>query len=297
MKRSTAILTLPDAGGAPSEAARQAAREILWQAKQLPNSFDTFDVTDAMLRAAYAVDGRRAPASGPLRLLGDPMLRQVAAPWSGDATALIKQLTATMRAHKGVGLAAPQIGESVRVVVVARDEHWQWGLVNPRITWRSAEEETAVEGCLSIPGYEVPVRRPKSVTIESDDRHGSPLTLHGIHARAAQHELDHLDGILILDRWLEQQRAGVTVAPDAGREAPEPPRSEVGVSTRRAMRAMEQIVTVMCEQGLRDDILLSEIQDYLSIAGYDVPLRSYAVDGRRAPPSGPPAQPKGSREC
>lgn len=145
------------------------------------------------------------PAPARLALLGDPILKRVAQPFAGDASALIQRLTVTMRAHNGIGLAAPQIGESVRVIVIARDEATEIGFVNPRITWRSTEQETIVEGCLSIPGYEVPVRRPAQVKVESDNKYA--IDLSGLGARAVQHEIDHLDGILILDRWLEQQAA------------------------------------------------------------------------------------------
>ena len=142
-----------------------------------------------------------------LHLLGSPVLRARARPVGGvdaEVRRLIEDLFETMRAAKGVGLAAPQIGVSRRVAVVDVGEEGPppLVLVNPRIVEASAEEETAEEGCLSIPDVYGDVDRAASIVLEALDREGRAFrtTLTGYKARAVQHELDHLDGILFLDR-------------------------------------------------------------------------------------------------
>jgi peptide deformylase len=142
-----------------------------------------------------------------LRYYGDPVLRRKAAPAAeGDPNlaALVADLFDVMYREKGVGLAAPQVGESTRVFVVdVEDEEGRTkrAFVNPVITKR---EGTMVgeEGCLSIPGYREDVKRWAAIEIEAKDELGRPFTLaaEGLLARALQHELDHLDGILFLDR-------------------------------------------------------------------------------------------------
>lgn len=113
---------------------------------------------------------------------------------------LIEAMIATMRAAGGVGLAAPQVGDSRRVLV-AEVEDRLVALVDPEVL--SAEgEEVAVEGCLSIPGVVAPVRRALHVVVRGKNRRGRGVTIHadGYLARVLQHEIDHLDGILFLDR-------------------------------------------------------------------------------------------------
>jgi peptide deformylase len=144
-----------------------------------------------------------------IRILGDPILRFPAARFTGHAGALLERLTLAMRAAKGVGLAAPQIGEAVCVAVIEGDD-WHYDLVNPRILWRSDELETRPEGCLSIPGYEVPVTRPARINLDTGLE---IVTLDGLAARAAQHEIDHLNGVLILDRALAGARVSERPAP------------------------------------------------------------------------------------
>jgi len=141
-----------------------------------------------------------------LRYYGDPALRKKAQPAvpGADLAALVADLFDVMYREKGVGLAAPQVGESTRVFVVdVEDEEGRTrrAFVNPVITKR---EGTMVdeEGCLSIPGYREDVKRWAHVEVQATDEHGQPFTLEaeGLLARAIQHELDHLDGILFLDR-------------------------------------------------------------------------------------------------
>jgi peptide deformylase len=146
-------------------------------------------------------------AALPLRLLGDPVLRQRAreAVRVDDALrSLIADMFDTMYAEEGVGLAAPQVGISTRVIVVdPRDEEVQpFALVNPVIVESSAEQDRAEEGCLSIPGLHEIVKRSARVVIEGLDRDGQPVRFEagGLLARILQHEVDHLDGILFIDR-------------------------------------------------------------------------------------------------
>jgi peptide deformylase len=142
-----------------------------------------------------------------------PLLKQRAAPVAARDRARIERVAAdlldTMRAHEGcVGLAAPQVGESVRIVVVDVTGHPRAAatngllvLVNPRVV-ESAGEEVAREGCLSIPELTANVRRATEVVVEAVDAAGAPLRVRsvGFEARCVQHELDHLDGVLFLDR-------------------------------------------------------------------------------------------------
>lgn len=141
-----------------------------------------------------------------LHLLGSPALRQPSTPVAAvDAAVqqLVDDLLETMRAAKGVGLAANQVGVARRVAVVDVGEEARPPLVliNPRIVQASDLLETAEEGCLSIPEIFGDVERPLSVSIEALDRDGRPyrVDLSGFKARATQHEIDHLDGILFID--------------------------------------------------------------------------------------------------
>jgi len=147
----------------------------------------------------------------------------------------------TMHAHQGcVGLAAPQLGELVRIVVVDVSEHpkapvsnGQLLLVNPRVT-RAGGAEVAREGCLSIPELTANVRRATQIVVEALTGDGAPTTLHaeGFEARCLLHELDHLDGILFLDRvdslatdvFRRKRRTGTGKGPPpAGSKGPGPP--------------------------------------------------------------------------
>jgi peptide deformylase len=141
-----------------------------------------------------------------LHLLGSPLLRQQAAPVArvDDAVRqLVEDLFETMRAAKGVGLAANQIGVARRVAVVdiGDEDPPPLVLINPRIVERADEDETAEEGCLSIPEIFGDVKRSARVVVEALDQDGQTFRAeaHGYKARAIQHEVDHLDGILFLD--------------------------------------------------------------------------------------------------
>jgi peptide deformylase len=141
-----------------------------------------------------------------LHVLGSPVLRQQSAPVrtvTDDVRRLVDDLFETMRAAKGVGLAANQIGVAQRVAVVdvGDEDPPPLVLINPVILERSEEEETAEEGCLSIPEIFGDVERPARVVVEALDRDGRKLRTEaqGYKARAIQHEIDHLDGVLFLD--------------------------------------------------------------------------------------------------
>jgi peptide deformylase len=143
-----------------------------------------------------------------LRYYGDPVLRTKAAPvaaFDPALSSLVADLFDVMYREKGVGLAAPQVGESTRVFVVdVEDEdevRTRRAFVNPVIIRREGTV-SAEEGCLSIPGYRDDVKRWALVEVEARDENGQPFTMtaEGLLARAIQHELDHLDGILFIDR-------------------------------------------------------------------------------------------------
>ncbi len=146
----------------------------------------------------------------PIRLFGDPILTVPAEPvttFDAELRGLVKDLTETMLDAPGAGLAAPQIGVSLRVFVYDVEEvvgH----LINPVIRTLSEECQEGDEGCLSFPGLAFPTRRSAKVVAEGFDMHGEPVTVAGctLLARAIQHEVDHLDGILFIDRLDPEQR-------------------------------------------------------------------------------------------
>jgi peptide deformylase len=117
-----------------------------------------------------------------------------------ETLALIKDMEDTVRAADGLGLAAPQVGKSVRLCL-ARIGGRMTPLIDPQITWRSKETDVAEEGCLSLPGKWCDVRRPVAIVLTYLNARGQEQErkLDGIDARVVQHEVDHLDGILITD--------------------------------------------------------------------------------------------------
>lgn len=139
-----------------------------------------------------------------IRQVGDPVLRTRADPvgnFDDKLRALVADLEDTVKAPGHAGLAAPQIGVGLRVFSYNVDGTIGH-LVNPRLTERSAETTIEDEGCLSIPGLWFPTVRAAYAVAEGVDKHGEPLTLsgHGLMSRCLQHEIDHLDGRLYLDR-------------------------------------------------------------------------------------------------
>jgi methionyl-tRNA formyltransferase len=149
-------------------------------------------------------------AAGEIRQDPDPVLRKVAKPVrkvNRQVRELLDDMLATMRRARGVGLAAPQVGISRRVVVVDVGEG-PIELVNPEIV-HAEGSETAVEGCLSVPGLVGEVPRYRKVTVSGLNRYGRRIWVEaeGLLARALQHEIDHLNGVLFLDRALEVREA------------------------------------------------------------------------------------------
>jgi peptide deformylase len=139
-----------------------------------------------------------------MRTFGDPVLKTRAArveDFDESLERLAEDLLATMREQEGVGLAANQVGRLKRILVAAVEED-EYVLVNPVIEQVSEITETGPEGCLSIPGIQVEVERPTGITISAQDTSGEPVRIEteGLLARIFQHEVDHLDGVLILDR-------------------------------------------------------------------------------------------------
>ncbi|HEX3432519.1 MAG TPA: peptide deformylase [Solirubrobacteraceae bacterium] len=155
---------------------------------------------------------RRDAALAHVRKLGDPVLRATALPverFDERLQAEIERMGELMHDALGVGLAATQLGVLHRVLVYrAYAEDPLTALVNPVIEWRSEELEAAEEGCLSLPGVHVEVERAASVRVRAQDGHGEELEVEaeGLTARVIQHEIDHLDGVLILDRISREAR-------------------------------------------------------------------------------------------
>lgn len=172
---------------------------------------DEGDVEEAP-RLDPEVEARRAAAMSFIRSLGDPVLKSKATPVDRFDDSLRKQvnrMAGIMNDALGVGLAAPQLGISQRLLVyrVGPDAP-VIALANPEIEWTSKDEEVFDEGCLSIPGILVDVERPIHVRVRALDEHGEERVVEasGLEARVIQHEMDHLDGVLILERTSRDQR-------------------------------------------------------------------------------------------
>ena len=158
------------------------------------------------------VVARREAALRHVRRFGDPILKSKAAPVTVFDEALqieVAEMARIMSDALGIGLAANQIGRLRRVLVyrVEEDSPVQ-ALVNPVIEWSSKDEEWFEEGCLSLPSVHVDVERPVHVRVRAQDVDGDEIHVEasGLEARVIQHELDHLDGVLILDRTPRDQR-------------------------------------------------------------------------------------------
>jgi peptide deformylase len=145
-----------------------------------------------------------------IRRFGDPVLKTRASPvesFDGTLSDLAEAMLATMRKHEGVGLAANQVGRLKRILVAAVEDE-EFVLVNPVVEESAGTTEKEPEGCLSIPGIQVEVDRPTAIRVSAQDAFGTPLELEasGLLARILQHEIDHLDGVLILDRTDRESR-------------------------------------------------------------------------------------------
>jgi peptide deformylase len=145
-----------------------------------------------------------------VRTFGDPVLKTRAAPVESFDAALAhlaEDMLVTMHEHEGVGLAANQVGRLKRILVAATEDE-EYVIVNPVVEEAAETTERELEGCLSIPGIQVEVERPTSTTVSGQDATGTPLRIEtsGLLARILQHEIDHLDGVLILDRADRESR-------------------------------------------------------------------------------------------
>lgn len=156
---------------------------------------------------------REREARKEIRVIGDPTLKERAREvkeFDRGLRKLAKRMVRIMHDAPGVGLAAPQIGVLQRLLVYDVDDDPRV-LVNPVLDEFSEETEEADEGCLSVPGLRMPVERPVSVRVHAFDGDGEPLDFRaeGFEARVIQHEFDHLEGVLIVDRTTRAARAAV----------------------------------------------------------------------------------------
>jgi peptide deformylase len=167
---------------------------------------------------------RRAAALAEVIKFGDTVLKSKASPvtrFDHDLRLAAGRMLRIMRDGMGVGLAATQLGVLRRLLVFqAGPDALPTSLVNPEIEWLSEETVTAEEGCLSIPRIAVDVERPLYARVSGVDLQGEPLLIEasGLEARVLQHEIDHLDGVLILDRTEREQRRGALRALREGEE-------------------------------------------------------------------------------
>jgi peptide deformylase len=194
------------------------------------------ELDDEMASEAAEPDGidqealeRRSEALSQVVKFGDPVLRSAASPvteFDDDLAGEAERMIGLMRDAIGVGLAATQLGALRRMLVFqVGSEAEPTVLVNPEIEWSSEDDlATAEEGCLSLPGVIVDVERPLHVRARAVDVHGEPLSIEasGLEARVIQHEVDHLDGVLMLDRTeRDQRRAALGALREGGTFAPE----------------------------------------------------------------------------
>jgi len=154
---------------------------------------------------------RRRLALAQIRQYPDPVLRLAAKEveeFDEDLERLVQRMTGLLRDAAGLGLAATQVGILRRVFVFQREDEEVLALVNPALADRSEESEVDTEGCLSMQGVTVPVERATHVAVEGRTPSGEEVRveLDDLEARVAQHELDHLDGKLILDRTDDESR-------------------------------------------------------------------------------------------
>ena len=157
-------------------------------------------------------EARRVAAMSFIRKLGDPVLKSKATEVTEFDAALeqeAKRMIGLMQEALGIGLAATQLGVMRRLLVFQSGPDVEpRAVVNPEVEWVSGEQTVAEEGCLSLANVVVDVERPLHARISAVDLTGSPISLEasGLEARVLQHEIDHLDGVLILDRTSRDQR-------------------------------------------------------------------------------------------
>lgn len=155
---------------------------------------------------------RRDRALTHVRKFGDPVLRTKARPvdrFDAELVQEVERMGRIMHDSIGIGLAATQVGVLHRVLVYrVHPQSPVAALVNPEIEWAGRGAESLEEGCLSLPGVHVQVERPVHVRVRAQNEHGEPLHIEaaGLEARVIQHEMDHLDGVLVLDRISRAER-------------------------------------------------------------------------------------------
>jgi peptide deformylase len=170
------------------------------------------------------IEARRAAAMSFIRRLGDPVLKSRATEvehFDDSLASQVSRMAGLMNDALGIGLAAPQLGISQRLVVYRLGPDAPViALANPEIEWQSEEADVLEEGCLSLPGIQLDIERPVHVRVRARDEEGDERLIEasGLEARVIQHEMDHLDGVLILDRGSREQRK---LAMRAMREADE----------------------------------------------------------------------------
>ena len=154
----------------------------------------------------------------------NPILHQTAQPvevFTPELEQLVANMRETMKNAKGIGLAAPQVGQSIALCVIEMEEDEDGdalpflAVFNPRITWRSTRQANFVEGCLSLPGIEGTVRRPERIRVKAKDLQGQPIQIEadGLLARVLQHEIDHLSGTLFVS-YLQKNKLHQKDIPD-----------------------------------------------------------------------------------
>jgi peptide deformylase len=178
---------------------------------------------------------RREEALAHVIKFGDPVLKSVASPVSSfgpELRAEVERMIGIMRDGLGVGLAATQLGVLRRLLVFqAGADGEPTAIANPVVEWSSEEGSIAEEGCLSLPRVSMDVERPLHVRVSGRDAEGEAVAIEasGLEARVLQHEIDHLDGILILDRTTrEQRKAALRALREGGSYSPSPEEQEPG---------------------------------------------------------------------
>ncbi len=166
---------------------------------------------DEEARERAELEARRRMALSQIRQYGDPALRLTAhevEEFDDDLRRLVDRMIVLMHEAQGVGLAATQVGVLRRLFVFEPDEDGPRAIVNPVVTERSGEVATDDEGCLSLQGVKVPVERATKVVLEGKDPNGDDfrVELDEYGSRVVQHELDHLDGVMIIDRTDDEHR-------------------------------------------------------------------------------------------
>jgi peptide deformylase len=162
-------------------------------------------------RQATELSRRQREARREIRVIGDPVLRERAVEvveFDRSLRKFAKHMIRVMHDAPGIGLAAPQVGVLQRLIVYDVDDDPRV-LVNPELDEFSDEVEEVDEGCLSVPGVAMPVTRPVSLRVRGRDGSGEPVDFvaDGLEARVIQHEFDHLEGVLIVDRTTRSARA------------------------------------------------------------------------------------------